>query len=126
MTVRDLNHVNITAPAERLRKVRDFYVEVIGLVEGPRPDFGIGGYWLYAGDRALVHLIEPRDGAAPLPAGGSMLDHIAFSCSDLPATVTRLERSGIPFQRREFPEYGFTQLFVTDPAGLGVELNFES
>lgn len=126
MSVQDLNHVNITAPAPLLRRVRDFYVEVIGLVEGPRPDFGIGGYWLYAGDRALVHLIEPRGGHAPEPAGGSMLDHIAFSCSDLPATVSRLERCGLTFQRREFPEYGFTQLFVTDPVGLGVELNFQN
>lgn len=41
-----LNHFNITAPGELLEKVRDFYVEVLGLIVGERPGFRRNGFWL--------------------------------------------------------------------------------
>lgn len=34
-----LSHFNITASDELLEKVRDFYVEVLGLAVGERPSF---------------------------------------------------------------------------------------
>ena len=40
-----LDHINIATP--RLAESRDFYVEVLGLQEGPRPPFEFDGYWLY-------------------------------------------------------------------------------
>ncbi|MDT5271647.1 MAG: hypothetical protein QOH49_3833 [Acidobacteriota bacterium] len=69
MNVEGLNHFNITAPRELLEGVRDFYVEVLGLVVGERPAFMRDGFWLYAGRESLVHLTacdadDPRTGGA--------------------------------------------------------------
>jgi extradiol dioxygenase family protein len=49
-----IDHINIATG--KLTETRDFYVEALGLKEGPRPEVGIQGCWLYAGDRAIVHL----------------------------------------------------------------------
>ncbi len=126
MSVHGLNHFNIMATQPLLGEVRDFYVDVIGLAEGARPDFGVPGHWLYAGDQALVHLVdatgwseEDVEVCAP-----SYLDHVAFTCTDIDATEKRLLDMGCEVNRSEFPEAGIYQLFLKDPSGLGVELNF--
>lgn len=128
MAVDGLNHFNIVAPRELLERVRDFYVQVLDLEEGYRPDFDFPGYWLYGGGRPLVHLMEgDRAGEAPADGGKTgHLDHIAFTCSELGQTEARLQSLGLDYRKREHPDYGLTQLFVHDPIGLGVELNFST
>jgi catechol 2,3-dioxygenase-like lactoylglutathione lyase family enzyme len=121
-----LSHFNITAPRELLERVRDFYVEALGLAVGERPGFARGGFWLYAGADPLVHLTACDEGdarAAGEPAQG-FFDHVAFNCEGLSAAVERLNRLGVPFELDEVPSLGQVQLFVRDPAGVGVELNF--
>jgi catechol 2,3-dioxygenase-like lactoylglutathione lyase family enzyme len=124
MGVRGLNHFNITAPAELLERVRDFYVEVLGLSVGERPGFRRGGFWLYAGAEPLVHLTACDEDDER--AGGSRgpFDHVAFSCEGLREFVGRLERSGVAYELDEVASLGQVQLFLRDPAGVGVELNF--
>ncbi len=122
MAIEGLNHFNLRAPQPLLGLIRDFYVEVVGLVEGDRPDFGVPGHWLYAGGHAVVHLLESESSDATTATG--VLDHIAFTCNDLGAVEQRLETAGVDYQKREFPHFGLSQLFLNDPSGLGVELNF--
>ena len=38
-----LDHINITAPKVVIDAVRQFYMDVLGLKDGFRPDFGVGG-----------------------------------------------------------------------------------
>jgi catechol-2,3-dioxygenase len=122
MGVRRLDHFNITAPADLIERVRDFYVEVIGLSEGGRPDFMSRGFWLYAGSEPLVHLTTSDD--ARTPAARSTFDHVAFSCEGLREFVERLERAGVEYKSDEVASLNQTQLFLRDPAGVGLELNF--
>jgi len=128
MAIEGLNHFNIVAPRDLLHRVRDLYVDGIGLEEGDRPDFGIPGYWLYGGGGALVHLLEGDPGATAIDgdAATGHLNHIAFTCTDLEQTEAQLESLGLTYRKRELPEAGLTQLFLHDPIGLGVELNFSS
>jgi catechol 2,3-dioxygenase-like lactoylglutathione lyase family enzyme len=108
MGVRGLNHFNITAPADVIERVRDFYVEVLGL---------------YAGAEAVVHLTcEGEDSRTP--HARSAFDHVAFSCEGLREIVERLERSGVAYELDEVASLGQVQLFLRDPAGVGLELNF--
>jgi catechol 2,3-dioxygenase-like lactoylglutathione lyase family enzyme len=127
MSVVGLNHFNLTAPWELLEQVRDFYVDVVGLTVGDRPDFARKGFWLYAGDKPIVHLIACRDGdvRAHGEAAPSFIDHIAFTCKGLSEVVERLKGLGIVYKVTEAPSRGQVQIFVRDPAGVGIELNFE-
>lgn len=123
MALGALDHVNIRVGADRLKTVRDFYVEVLGLEEGERPPFTFPGHWLYLGGHPVIHLAGREGPQAGTDTGG--IDHIAFSARDLPSTRARLDQHGVTYRERTVPLTGLHQLFLTDPAGVQVELNFE-
>jgi catechol 2,3-dioxygenase-like lactoylglutathione lyase family enzyme len=126
MSVIGINHFNITAPAELLEKVRDFYVEVLGLKVGERPGFRRQGFWLYAGEEPIIHLTvdDREESSADVESTHGFLDHIAFTCRGLPGLIERLKRSDIPYRMSEVASLGQVQVFVHDPASVRVELNF--
>ncbi|HVF45719.1 MAG TPA: VOC family protein [Pyrinomonadaceae bacterium] len=124
MGVRGLNHFNITASREVIERVRDFYVGVLGLRVGERPGFRRAGFWLYAGREPVVHLTAEDGDDARTPHARSTFDHVAFSCEGLREFVGRLERAGVEYEADEVASLGQVQLFLRDPAGVGLELNF--
>lgn len=117
-----IEHINITGPWELLEAVKTFYVEALGLHEGFRPPVSSRGYWLYSDDVPVVHLNEQEGRSAPPPA--NYFDHVAFACSDLEAVIARLEHCNVEHRVHHYPEVNFTQIFLRDPAGTGIELNF--
>jgi len=64
MAIRGIDHINIGT--HRLEETRAFFRDVLGLTEGWRPDFPFGGAWLYAGDGAVVHLVDLAETKRPL------------------------------------------------------------
>jgi len=126
MGLNALNHYTIR-PVD-LERTKAFYVEVLGLEVGYRPPLAFPGYWLYCGGQPTVHLIGPRtdDGQPPERVAGptGLLDHIAFSCTGLAEMRARLQRSAIRFEERVLPRDRQTQIFLHDPDGVAVELNY--
>lgn len=125
MPATGLNHYNIRAGQPLIGRVRDFYVEVIGLREGDRPPFNFPGHWLYAGDSPVVHLVETPSQQTSAPPAGT-LDHVAFTCTGIDEFEARLKARGVGYRKSDVPGTRVKQLFVQDPAGNGVELNFAS
>lgn len=124
MAVHRLDHVNLRASRPLMAALQAFYVEVVGLAPGPRPPFGSEGAWLYADGHPIVHLSLERDGQARDPDARPVIDHVAFACSGRAAVEARLAARGIAFRRAVVPERAQVQLFLLDPAGNGVELDF--
>lgn len=132
MALESLDHFFVRA--HDLEASRCFYEEVLDLEVGHRPPFGFAGYWLYLGGRPVVHLgaAEPSPelahylGERGAGQGGptGALDHIAFRCTAFPAFKARLDRRGIAYRHRVVPELDLDQLFIADPDGLTIELNF--
>lgn len=122
MPIHALNHYAIRSAD--MKHSRDFYVEVLGLVEGERPPFPFPGYWLYCGDQAAVHIVGQDVAARGYGPRTGALDHIAFSASGVEAMRERLQRLDVPYSERTVPLMGLRQLFVTDPDGITLELNF--
>ena len=52
------------------------------------------------------------------------LDHIAFAATDVDAVRKRLQSKNVSFREQIVPRTGDTQIFLYDPDGVGVELNF--
>ena len=118
--IEGLNH--FTVIAEDYERTMAFYTQLLGLENGPRPDLGFPGAWLYAGGRAVVHLYADR--AVPAQRAG-VIDHIAFTARGLKQVKARFEASGTPFELRRQAGAGTWQLFCHDPNGARVELDFD-
>lgn len=115
-----MNH--FTVLTRDLEATRRFYGDLLGLVEGPRPDLGFPGVWLYCGDQAVLHVMAGRP-LPPDPRG--VLDHMAFTATDLPATVAKLDAWGLKYDLRRQRNATTWQLFFFDPSGARVELDFD-
>ncbi len=83
MPVLSINHFNLRADSALTRRLRDFYVDVVGMTEGWRPPFDFPGHWLYLGDQPVLHLVADDQAAAVPAAQRPILDHVAFSCTGL-------------------------------------------
>lgn len=125
MAVQAFDHYNLRAARPVLEELRAFYCEVVGLRVGERPPFRRFGYWLYAGDRAVLHLAEADDGEQRGRSSNTFA-HAAFNCTDRPAFEQLLRSRSIDYRVAEVPLAGQVQLFFHDPAGNGVELQFDA
>ena len=124
MPVTGFNHYNLRGDRRTLDALRDFYVDVIGLRLGERPPFAHFGYWLYIGQQAVLHLSEARPNEVREANVTGTFDHVAFSCDSREEFEARLRERGIAFRQSHVPLTETLQLFLRDPAGNGVELNF--
>ncbi|MDB5970823.1 MAG: glyoxalase/Bleomycin resistance/Dioxygenase superfamily protein [Hydrocarboniphaga sp.] len=124
MPVIGFDHYNLRAEHALLDRLRDFYVDVVGLARGARPPFRSFGYWLYVGEQAVLHLSEasPLEGRAADVVG--TFSHVAFACTGLGEIEARLQRNRIDYTIDRVPLRDQIQLFFSDPAGNGVELSF--
>jgi catechol 2,3-dioxygenase-like lactoylglutathione lyase family enzyme len=117
-----------------LEATKDWYVDVLGLRVGPTPNFGFPVYWLYIGERDVVHIGEANAGekqrkylgepATSDGKGTGALDHVAFRATGLVAMLEHLRGRKIAFMERQVDDQGLYQLFLHDPNGIKVELNF--
>lgn len=124
MTLGSLDHFTILSSQARMPALEKFYGDVLGLVAGPRPEFPFPGRWLYQGDKAVLHIVATLpDGSAPAPRG-ECIEHVAFKAADAASYRARLAALGVAYQDAQRPLAGY-QIFLRDPAGVRVELNFD-
>ena len=118
-----------------LEATKDWYVDVLGLRVGPCPDFKFPVYWLYLGDRDVLHLTQGGAGVSAnrkayvgqeseATRGTGVIDHIAFRASGLGDMISRLNSRGVEFKERQVNDQGLYQVFLLDPNGVKIELNF--
>jgi catechol-2,3-dioxygenase len=124
--ITSFSHYNLRAPRPLLDKLRDFYCNIVGLRLGDRPPFASFGYWLNAGEFDVLHLTESSADEHRVTHTATTFDHAAFNCRNRAEVETRLTANGIKYETARVPLTGRVQLFFSDPAGNGVELNFES
>ena len=119
-----INHIQLVAEKDLVIQLKDFYCNVVGLTEGFRPAFERFGFWLYIGDKDVLHLITPKEGDSR-SLQKSSFDHVAFKTDHYQDVLQKLRRLNIPFDEKPIPGMSANQIFLKDPAGNRVELNFE-
>jgi catechol 2,3-dioxygenase-like lactoylglutathione lyase family enzyme len=119
---------HVTLICADLEATRQFYVELLGMKEVPRPAFGFPGLWFQIGN-VQIHATQQ---SAEAGRGGwadrgntvvSRGHHIAFAVDDV-ATALKIAdahnvRIASPLQQR--PD-GFKQAYLYDPDGHVVEI----
>jgi catechol 2,3-dioxygenase-like lactoylglutathione lyase family enzyme len=124
MSVGVLDHFNIRT--RNLGETVRFYEDILGLEKGPRPNFAFPGAWMYSEGRAVVHLVDisPTDEAQKPDSG--VVHHVAFVSRGFNGMKQRLQGKKVEFESREVPGGDLWQIFVRDPNGVMIELNYET
>ena len=122
VSVGTLDHFNIRT--RKLDETVRFYRDVLGLTSGPRPNFSFPGAWMYADGRAVVHLVDISPTQEPQKPDSGVVHHVAFVSRGFAAMRAHLETAGVPFDIRQVPGGDLWQIFVRDPNGVMVELNY--
>ncbi len=120
-----------------MEKTREWYVNVLGMRVGPNPDFKFPVFWLYLGDKDVVHVTEGGGKVSEnrkryvgqesqATAGSGAIDHLAFRATGLREMMAHLKGLGIDFKQRQVDDQGLYQLFMFDPNGIKIELNYSN
>jgi len=124
MSVGVLDHFNIRT--RRLDDTVRFYEDVMGLEKGPRPNFAFPGAWMYSEGKAVVHIVDiSKTDEAQKPDSG-VVHHVAFASQGFDGMKSRLTSKAMPFDARQVPGGELWQIFVNDPNGVMIELNYEA
>ena len=119
-----LGHFNI-----RTRNLPDtvrFYEDILGLEKGPRPNFAFPGAWMYSEGKAVVHLVDISRTEEPQKPDSGVVHHVAFASQGFAGMKSRLQSKGMEFDSRQVPGGDLWQIFVNDPNGVMIELNYEA
>jgi catechol 2,3-dioxygenase-like lactoylglutathione lyase family enzyme len=118
-----------------LEATRDWYVQTLGFREGPHPDFKFPVVWLYLGEQDVIHLTQGGKQVSEnrkqylgqqsdATQGSGVIDHMAFRCTGLRDMMQHLKDRGVAFRTRQVDDQGLYQLFLLDPNGVKIELNY--
>jgi catechol 2,3-dioxygenase-like lactoylglutathione lyase family enzyme len=131
-----LNHLqHFLIQSEDLEATKKWYVDVLGLKIGYTPDFKFPVYWLYLGEQDVLHITQGGKAVSEnrktylgqqseATAGSGVIDHVAFHATGLDAMIEHFTSKGVEFKERQVNSQGLYQLFLFDPNGVKVELNF--
>lgn len=119
MKVTGFTHVSVHA--HDLDESMRFYTELFGMEEIPAPGFPFPVRWLRVGDLQL-HLFQSDD---PAPQG----HHFGIEVDNFEATYKKVREMGVQEESGYFSNVyelpdGAVQLYVRDPAGNMVEVNW--
>jgi lactoylglutathione lyase len=113
-----LNHVLVLT--SDLQAMRAFWLNVIGLHEGWRPDFPFAGLWLYFDETPLIHIAEQQGATFSYGA----LSHVALEGANYKELLSRCQQFNQTYTEKDVPESGERQVFLSGPDGLTVEMLF--
>lgn len=124
----DIHHVALKCKKGKLKETEKFYTKLMGMTYADRPNLGFPGAWLNM-DKTMFHLIEKEDDKTLDPwyrraEVKSSVDHIALKANGFDAYKKKAVAMGLDWRQMTLPGPGLWQLFVLDPNGVIVELNF--
>ncbi|MGJ5093205.1 VOC family protein [Bradyrhizobium oligotrophicum] len=119
-----LDHFNIRT--RNLAETVRFYEDVLGLENGARPDFAFPGAWMYSEGRPVVHLVDISPTSEAQKPDSGVVHHVAFVSRGFAGMKARLAEKSMPFEARQVPGGELWQIFVRDPNGVMIELNYEA
>ena len=124
MSVGVLDHFNIRT--RDLGATVRFYQDIMGLEKGPRPNFAFPGAWMYSEGKAVVHIVDISQTDEKQKPDSGVVHHVAFVSTGFDGMKQRLSSKGMPFDARQVPGGELWQIFVNDPNGVMIELNYEA
>ena len=114
-----LEHVNVRT--SNLEEMIKWYVEVLNMVNGDRPDFGFPGAWLYVGDTPAVHLVKVTEEPKSIEP---KIEHFAFAATGIKEFLAKLDDRDIPYSLATVRNLPIVQVNVSDPDDNHIHIDF--
>ena len=112
-----LHHVNVTVSPDAEAAAKNFYANVLGLQQLPKPSGARpSGAWYQIGPTQLHLSVEKEERAEP-GAG-----HLCFTVSDLKIAETKFREAGVQIIPDPRPIEGTSRFYVRDPGGNLLEI----
>ena len=117
MKILSIDHVQLAMPAGQEDRAREFYVELLGFTEMPKPPelAKRGGAWFQSGEVKL-HIGVETDFRAARKA------HPAFLVDQLESLLAAVQEAGYETDTSQPPLDGYKRAHVFDPFGNRIEL----
>ena len=117
MKILSIDHVQLAMPFGEEAKARDFYINILGFHEIPKPAelAKRGGAWFKSEDVQL-HIGVETDFRPARKA------HPAFIVDDLDALIAKIQSAGYETDTTQPPLAGYKRDNVFDPFGNRIEL----
>jgi len=123
MPIKDIIHVAIKTLD--LEATNSFYTDLLGAKFAPRPPMDIDGSWLdFNGTQIHVLAGEKAFAEDDFRFGTGTVDHIAVLATGYDDFRRAAIDYGCEYRENDIPANGLWQLFVVDPNGIIIELNF--
>jgi catechol 2,3-dioxygenase-like lactoylglutathione lyase family enzyme len=123
MNVR-FDHLSLSAKEPEI--IRDFLVDLLGFTIGSRPNLSFNGYFLFAGNKDVVHIFAQSPNRKTLSNSGleeqNIVHHVSFFSDDYQEVMTRIEQLGLSYSLNQVPGSKVKQIFVRAPENLIVEI----
>jgi hypothetical protein len=74
----------------------------------------------------VVHLVDISQTEEPQKPDSGVVHHVAFASQGFAGMQQRLKSKGMKFDSRQVPGGDLWQIFVDDPNGVMIELNYEA
>ena len=81
---------------------------------------------MYWEGKAVVHLVDISKTDEPQKPDSGVVHHVAFASTGFAGMKQRLQVQGDGIRLRQVPGGDLWQIFVTDPNGVMIELNYEA
>jgi catechol 2,3-dioxygenase-like lactoylglutathione lyase family enzyme len=94
-----LDHYSVST--RKLKETVQFYEDVLGFVNGPRPQFNFPGAWLYSAGHPVLHLNDISQTDKQQPPDSGVIDHVAFGSRGFEAMKEHLTSKGVQLRVRE-------------------------
>jgi catechol 2,3-dioxygenase-like lactoylglutathione lyase family enzyme len=117
MKILSIDHVQLAMPFGEEVKARDFFINILGFHEIPKPAelAKRGGAW-FESENVQLHLGVEADFRPARKA------HPAFLVDDLDALITKAQSAGYEADTTQPPLDGYKRAHVFDPFGNRIEL----
>ncbi len=128
MPLLDLHHVAIKS--EDLAATEKFYTKVLGMKKVARPEFKFPGVWLSMGE-TMFHIYggdaaKTYEGNYKYNQAASPVDHIALRATGFDKMRETFKKHRCKWRQFDIPDFKLWQLFVLDPSGVIIELNYDA
>ncbi|MGJ8646620.1 MAG: VOC family protein [Marinomonas colpomeniae] len=117
---------HLSLSAKEPEKIKDFLIELLDLEVKTRPDFSFSGYFLFAGDKDVIHIFPQQSDIEAHNLENcfvpNIVHHVSFFSDNYDEVMQKIAQMGLRYNINNVPNSPVKQFFVRAPENLIIEI----